>query len=83
MIDFIYSLNSDPKKAFEELKVKVEHLDFKPNLAVVYLTENLQKDAQLFRFDFDTLCVPVEASSLPRVFGREDVFACLPTLITA
>ncbi|AAB90478.1 hypothetical protein [Archaeoglobus fulgidus] len=55
MIEFAYSLKNDPKKAFDEIRSKAENLDFRPNLAIVYLTEHLQKDAKVFKFDFDTL----------------------------
>jgi hypothetical protein len=65
MIEFAYSLKNDPKKAFDEIRSKAENLDFRPNLAIVYLTEHLQKDAKVFKFDFDTLCVPVEGFITP------------------
>ncbi|KUJ93866.1 MAG: hypothetical protein XD40_0900 [Archaeoglobus fulgidus] len=65
MIEFAYSLKNDPKKAFDEIRSKAENLDFRPNLAIVYLTEHLQKDAKVFKFDFETLCVPVEGFITP------------------
>jgi len=71
MIEFAYSLKSDAKKAFDEIRSKSGNLYFKPNLAVVYLTENLQKDAKVFKFDFNTLCIPVEGFITPqRVWTR-------------
>lgn len=48
MIDFAYSLKNDVRRAFEEISSKAENLDFKPNLAIVYVTEGLQKDAKVF-----------------------------------
>ncbi|WP_456329350.1 hypothetical protein [Archaeoglobus sp.] len=65
MIEFAYSLKNDAKRAFDEIKSKAENLDFKPNLAIVYLTESLQKDAKVFKFDFNTLCIPVEGFITP------------------
>jgi len=65
MIEFAYSLKNDARNAFEEISSKAENLDFKPNLAIVYLTEGLQKYAKVFKFDFNTLCVPVEGFITP------------------
>ncbi len=66
MIDFAYSLKNDVRRAFGEISSKAEKLDFKPNLAIVYVTEGLQKDAKVFKFDFNTLCVPVEGFITPK-----------------
>lgn len=65
MIEFIYSLESDPKKAFEEIKAKVREIDFEPNLATFFLTEKLQKNSRTFKFDFTTLSIPVEGIITP------------------
>ncbi|MBO8179234.1 MAG: hypothetical protein H0Z19_01940 [Archaeoglobus sp.] len=65
MIEFAYSLKNDARRAFDEIKSKAENLDFKPNLAIVYLTESLQKDAKVFKFNFNTLCIPVEGFITP------------------
>lgn len=74
MIEFVYSLESDPKRAFEEIKAKAREIGFEPNLAIFFLTEKLQKNPELFKFDFTTLSIPVEGIITP---GRIWMRGCL------
>ncbi|WP_202320129.1 hypothetical protein [Archaeoglobus neptunius] len=65
MIEFAYTLKNDPRKAFEEIEQKMRSAGIEPTLAILFLTESLQKRYDKFKFNFDTVSVPVEGFITP------------------
>ncbi len=67
MYRFIYSPYPKAKEAIQDLKKKIEEIDFKPNLAIFFLTESLISNFSDFSklVECNSICMPVEGYMTP------------------
>lgn len=67
MFSFLYTPYPKTKDAIQDLKVKLEEVEFKPTLAVFFLTEELINDSEKFAslVDCESVCMPIEGYITP------------------
>ncbi|WP_290597528.1 MULTISPECIES: hypothetical protein [unclassified Archaeoglobus] len=67
MFSFLYTPYPKTKDAIQDLKVKLEEVEFKPTLTVFFLTEELINDSEKFAslVDCESVCMPIEGYITP------------------